>query len=63
LGGDLRTELNALSNSHVEVVYADQHSMTAFGTNPLAIDTRAPAARAGHTVGRTAATRVAQLLD
>ena len=36
--------------------------MTALA-NPLAVDTRALAARAGRTVGRTAATRVAQLLD
>jgi NTE family protein len=63
LGGDLRTELDTLSNSHVEIVYADQDSMTAIGTNPLAVDTRAAAARAGRTVGRTAVTRVAQLLD
>jgi NTE family protein len=62
LGGDLRAELDALSNSRVEVIYADQDSMTALG-NPLAVDTRAPAARAGRTVGRTAAARVAQLLD
>jgi NTE family protein len=62
LGGDLRAELDTLSNSHVEVVYADQDSMTALG-NPLAVDTRAQAARAGRTVGRTAATRVAQFFD
>jgi NTE family protein len=62
LGGDLRTELDTLSNSHVEVIYADQDSMALLG-NPLAVDTRAPAARAGRTVGRTAATRVAQLLN
>lgn len=62
LGGDLRAELDTLSNSHVEVVYADQHSMSALA-NPLAVDTRAPAARACRTVGRTAATRVAQLFD
>jgi NTE family protein len=62
LGGDLRTELNTLTNSRVEVVYADQDSMALLG-NPLAVDTRAPAARAGRAVGRTAATRVAQLLD
>lgn len=61
LGGDLRAELDTLSNSHVEVVYADQDSWTALG-NPLAADTRAPAARAGRAVGRAAATRVAQLL-
>ena len=61
LGGDLRTELDTLSNSHVEVVYADQDSWTVLG-NPLAVDTRAPAARAGRAVGRAAATRVAQLL-
>jgi NTE family protein len=62
LGGDLRAELDTLSDSRVEVVYADQDSMTALG-NPLAVDTRAPAARAGRTVGQTAAARVAQLLD
>lgn len=63
LGGDLRTELDTLSNSHLEIVYADQDSTTAIGRNPLAVDTRAPAARAGRALGRTAATRVAQLLD
>jgi NTE family protein len=62
LGGDLRTELGTLSNSHAEVIYADQDSMALLG-NPLAIHTRAPAARAGRTVGRTAATTVAQLLN
>ena len=62
LGGDLRAELDTLSKSHVEVVYADQDSMTALG-NPLAINTRAAAARAGRTVGQTAAATVAQLLD
>jgi NTE family protein len=62
LGGDLRTELGTLSNSHVKVIYAGQDSMPAL-RNPLAIHTRAPAARAGRTVGRTAATRVAQLLN
>lgn len=60
LGGDLRTELGALSNSHVEVVYADQDSWTALA-NPLAVHTRTPAAQAGRAAGRTAATRVAQL--
>lgn len=59
LGGDLRTELATLGDSHVEVVYADQESWTALA-NPLAINTRAPAARAGRAVGRTTATRVAQ---
>jgi NTE family protein len=62
LGGDLRTELDTLSNSRVEVVYADQDSWTALA-NPLAVDTSAPAARAGRTVGRTAARRVTQLFD
>jgi NTE family protein len=62
LGGDLRTELGTLSNSHTEVIHADQDSVALLG-NPLAIHTRAPAARAGRTVGRTAATRVAQLLN
>jgi NTE family protein len=63
LGGDLRTELDALSESHVEVVYADQNSITALGANPLAIDRRAPSARAGRAVGRTVAPRVARLFD
>jgi len=43
-------------------IYAVQDSMPAL-SNPLAIHTRALAARAGRTVGRTAATRVAQLLN
>lgn len=62
LGGDLRAELHTLSDSHVQIVYADHDSLTALA-NPLAVDTRAPAARAGRTVGRTAATGVAQLFD
>jgi NTE family protein len=62
LGGDPRAELDTLRNSRVEIIYADHNSMTALG-DPLAIDTRAPAAWAGRTVGRTAAARVARLLD
>lgn len=61
LGGDLRTELDTLSNSHLYVIYADPDSWTSLA-NPLAVDTRATAARAGRTVGRNTATRVAQLL-
>ena len=62
LGGYLPTELEALSNSAVLVVYADQDSMRAVG-DPLSVDTRAQAARAGRTVGRTVATRLAQLFN
>jgi NTE family protein len=62
LGGDLRTELAALSNSRVEVIYADQDSRPALA-NPLAVDTRAAAAQLGRAAGRTAATAVARLFD
>ena len=61
--GDLTTELAALSGSRVEVIYADQSSTVALGRNPLAVNTRGPAALAGRTVGRNAAARVARLLD
>jgi NTE family protein len=45
LGGNLHIELDTVSNSHVEIIYADRDSMRAVG-NPLAVDTRAQAAEA-----------------
>jgi NTE family protein len=62
LGGDLRAELDILCDSRVKVIYADQESRKALG-NPLAVDTRALAAGAGRTVGRTVATEVAELFE
>lgn len=61
LGGDLSTELDALSNPKVEIIHADQDSMNAVG-NPLAGDTRAQAARAGRFLGKDAVNRTARPL-
>jgi NTE family protein len=60
LGGDLRTELAALCDSRVEVVYADQSSIASL-RNPLSVDARAAAAQAGRIVGRTAAIELDRL--
>jgi NTE family protein len=62
LGGSLHTELDSLSDSRVEIIYADQESMRSVG-NPLAIDTRAQAARAGRAIGAASANKAARLLD
>lgn len=61
LGGDLNTELGALNSSGLEIIHADQNSISAVG-NPLSTDTRAQAARAGRSIGRAAVDRAARLL-
>lgn len=43
----------------VEVIEPDQASLTAFGANPLAPETRTPSAEAGYAQGRAAAPKVA----
>ncbi len=56
-------ELDALSGSRVQIVYADEDSLAAIGFNPLDPETRGPAARAGRQVGQKAAKAVASLWD
>ena len=59
--GDLPAEIAALAPARVVTVHADDDSIVAFGTNPLAASTRAPSARAGREVGRAQAAAVAAL--
>ncbi len=59
LGRPLADELAELGAARVHVIHADDASVAAFGTNPLAANTRAPSALAGRAVGRAAAARVA----
>jgi NTE family protein len=56
--GNLDDEIKLLSPGVVHVVYADEASVAAFGTNPLAPSTRGPAAREGRRIGRAAAAAV-----
>jgi NTE family protein len=58
LFGSLTEDVEALKPTRVEVIYADDASVAAFGTNPLSPATRGPAARAGRRVGTAEAGRV-----
>ncbi|TYC02908.1 patatin-like phospholipase family protein [Micromonospora sp. WP24] len=58
LRGSLSAEIERLNPAQVLVLYADEPSLTAFGTNPLSPATRRPAARAGRAVGRDYAAEV-----
>jgi NTE family protein len=60
--GNLDEEIARLAPAPVHVVFADQPSRDAFGTNPLSPDTRAPAARAGYAVGLRQAARIGEFL-
>ncbi|WP_041834086.1 patatin-like phospholipase family protein [Actinoplanes sp. N902-109] len=53
--GDLNAEIAALAPGTTHIVWADEASVAAFGTNPLSPATRGPAARAGRAVGRARA--------
>jgi NTE family protein len=55
----LADEIDQLGKDKVLVIYADEASLAAFGTNPLSPATRAPAAAAGRAVGRRSAAAVA----
>jgi NTE family protein len=57
---DELAELTGAGVSRVHVVHADDASVAAFGTNPLAATTRTPSALAGRHVGRAAAAAVAR---
>jgi NTE family protein len=56
--GNLDDEIDRLSPAEVQVVYASDASIAAFGTNPLAPSTRGPAAREGRQIGRAQADAV-----
>jgi NTE family protein len=58
--GDVDAELASLKPATGYVIYADEASQAAFGTNPLSPATRGPAALAGREVGRAHAARVAE---
>jgi NTE family protein len=53
--GNLDDEIDQLSPADVQVVYANDASLAAFGANPLSPSTRAPAAREGRAIGRAEA--------
>ncbi|MCJ1694712.1 patatin-like phospholipase family protein [Rathayibacter caricis] len=55
-------ELDALSSSRVEVVYADETSIRAFGPNSLDPAVRAASAEAGRAQGARIASRIAELV-
>ncbi len=61
LGRPLADELADLGDARVHVIHADDASVAAFGTNPLAATTRGPSALAGRAVGRAAAAAVSRL--
>jgi NTE family protein len=50
--GSLHDEIDQLSPADVRVIYANDDSIAAFGTNPLSPSTRGPAAREGRKIGR-----------
>ena len=56
--GDLDGEIEQLSPAAVRVVYANEASVAAFGTNPLSPATRGPAAREGRGIGREEAAAI-----
>jgi NTE family protein len=56
--GNLDDEVDNLSPADVQIVYANDASVAAFGTNPLSPSTRGPAAREGRQIGRTEAAAV-----
>jgi NTE family protein len=56
--GNLDDEIALLQPANVHVIYADDPSRDAFGTNPLSPTTRRPSAVAGRAVGRAASARV-----
>lgn len=54
-------EIEALKPGRAQVIYADDASVAAFGTNPLSSATRPPAAAAGRAIGQEHAAAVAAL--
>jgi NTE family protein len=62
LGASLDEELALLAPARVAVVYADEESLAAFGTNPLSPNTRAASARAGRAIGRAQAAAIVSAL-
>jgi NTE family protein len=56
--GNLDDEIARLQPAKVHVIYADEASRDAFGTNPLSPTTRRPSAVAGRAIGRGESARV-----
>jgi NTE family protein len=56
--GNLQDEITQLQPAAVHVIYADEATRVAFGTNPLSPTTRKPAALAGRLIGRGVAARL-----
>jgi NTE family protein len=56
--GNLDDEIAQLQPADAHVIYADDASQDAFGTNPLSPTTRRPSAVAGRAVGRAASAGV-----
>jgi NTE family protein len=50
--GNLQDEITLLQPAAVHVIYADEATTVAFGTNPLSPRTRTPAALAGRRIGQ-----------
>lgn len=57
--GSLHDEIESLSPGVAKVVYGDEASTAAFGTNPLSPSTRGPAAREGRRIGTAEAADIA----
>jgi NTE family protein len=53
--GNLDEEIEQLSPADIKVVYANEASVAAFGTNPLSPSSRGPAANEGREIGRAEA--------
>jgi NTE family protein len=58
--GSLEDELAVLGDARSYVIYADDATVAAFGTNPLSPATRGPAARAGRPIGAAQAAAIAE---
>jgi NTE family protein len=56
--GNLKDEIAQLQPGAAQVIYADEATRLAFGTNPLSPATRRPAALAGRAIGRGEAASV-----
>jgi NTE family protein len=57
--GSLSDEIAKLSPAVVNVIYGDEASTAAFGTNPLSPSSRGPAAREGQRIGIAQAADIA----
>jgi NTE family protein len=58
LWGNVDDEIEKISPAQAYVVYANETSVAAFGTNPLDPSTRGPSARGGREIGRAQAAEI-----